>query len=160
LIINILRRFTFLFFLKKHTIITMKKIMFVFGWLLCAAFATAQSPVGKWKVLSHISEYDGQKFDSHEALLQQRPCAAKIVYEINSDGTFRLNASASDCDERYRSIQQKLYAKTKWKVEGEEIMTSSTDFAVGQRYRLRYEGNKMIWTGTEGQGVITYQRLE
>ena len=119
----------------------------------------AQTPVGKWKMISHISTYAGQTFDSHAALLSQRPCAAKIVYEINADATYRLNASESGCDEKYVNIQQRLYSKTKWKVEGNKITTSAIDFAFGQTYTLSFSANKMIWVGTDGQGTITYQKL-
>ena len=124
-----------------------------------SSFVKAQNPVGKWKMVSHTSEYEGQKMDSHAALLTQRPCAAKIVYEVNADGTFRLNAAASGCDEKYINIQQKLYSKTKWKLEGNKIMTSATNFEVGQSYIVAFSGNQMVWTGTEGQGVIVYQKL-
>ena len=37
---------------------------------------------------------------------------------VNADGTYRLNASASDCDEKYQSSQEKLYPATQWKVAG------------------------------------------
>jgi hypothetical protein len=138
----------------------MKKVIGSLLLLFMAAIGQAQSPVGKWKLLSHMAEYDGQKFDSHAALLSQRPCAAKIVYEINADGTFRLNASASGCDERYRNIQEKLYSKTMWKVEGNRMTISTLkDFSVGQTYTITVTGNKMVWTGTEGQGTLVYQRL-
>ena len=122
-------------------------------------YCNAQGPVGKWKMISHVSTYEGQTFDSHAALLTQRPCAAKIEYEINADATYRLNASESGCDEKYVNIQQRLYSKTKWKVEGKQIMISATNFTVGQTYTLSFSGNKMIWVGTDGQGTITYQRL-
>lgn len=128
--------------------------------LLCTLITVkAQSPIGKWKMVSHISEYAGEKMDSHAALLTQRPCAAKIIYEVNEDGTYRLNAATSGCDEKYVNIQQKLYSKTKWKLEGNKIMISATNFAVGQSYVVAFSSNQMIWTGTEGQGVITYQKL-
>ena len=122
-------------------------------------YCNAQSSIGKWKQISYVSTYEGQTFDSHAALLTQRPCAAKIIYEVNADGTYRLNAADSGCDEKYVNIQQRLYSKTKWRVEGGKITISTTDFAVGQTYVLRFSGNKMIWIGTEGQGIITYQRL-
>lgn len=120
----------------------------------------AQSPVGKWKKISQLSSYDGQTFDSHKALLSQRPCVANIVYEINADATYRLNASASGCDESYKKIQEKLYSETKWKVQGNKITISTLkDFSVGQSYIISFSGNKMIWKGTDGQGTITYQKL-
>jgi hypothetical protein len=122
--------------------------------------SNAQSPVGKWKKLSHVSAYDGQTFDSHKALLQQRPCAANVIWEINADNSYRLNAATSGCDESYKKVQQKLYSKTMWKVTGNKISISTLkDFSVGQTYIFTVTGNKMTWTGTDGQGVITYQKL-
>jgi hypothetical protein len=100
----------------------------------------------------------GSTFDSHAALLLQRPCAAKIRYDVKADGTYRLNASASDCDEKYRTIQEKLYAKTKWRLEGSTITISATNFAVGQSYSVTVSGNRMTWVGTEGQGTMVFQR--
>jgi hypothetical protein len=137
----------------------MHKLLTIVVFLIAASKINAQNPVGRWKVVSHTIEFDGQKLDMHAALLEQRPCAAKIVYEINEDATFRLNASASGCDEKYRNIQEKLYSQTKWKLEGDRITTSATNFAVGQTYTVVFETQKMIWTGTEGQGVIVYQKL-
>ena len=58
-----------------------------------------------------------------------------------------------------RSIQEKLYSNTQWKVESGVITTSATNFAVGQSYTLTFADQKMIWTGTEGQGVIVYERI-
>ncbi len=137
----------------------MKNLLLCFILLLTAGIAYAQSPVGKWKVLSHTIDYDGQKIDMHEALLSTRPCAAKIVYEINTDATFRLNAAASGCDEKYKSIQEKLYSKTAWKLEGTLFSTSATNFAVSQTYTISFSGNTMTWVGTDGQGTIVYQKL-
>lgn len=138
----------------------MKKIVFVLAAIISTIICNSQSPVGKWKKLSHVSTYDGQTFDSHKALLTQRPCAAKIVWEVNADKTFRLNAATSGCDEKYQNIQQKLYSKTNWRVTGNKITISTEkDFAVGQTYTISYSGNKMIWVGTDGQGTITYQKL-
>jgi Lipocalin-like domain len=137
----------------------MPKSLLTLVFLLAAVCIRAQSPVGHWKVISHISEYAGETFDSHAALLQQRPCADKIFYEINADGTFRLNAAASGCDEKYRNIQERLYSKTQWKLEGKLFTTSASNFAVGQTYTISFSGNKMTWVGTEGQGTIIYQKL-
>jgi Lipocalin-like domain len=137
----------------------MHKLLTIVVFLIAASKINAQNPVGRWKVVSHTIEFDGQKLDMHAALLEQRPCAAKIVYEINEDATFRLNASASGCDEKYRNIQEKLYSQTKWKLEGDRITTSATNFAVGQTYTVVFAAQKMTWTGTEGQGVIVYQKL-
>ncbi len=137
----------------------MKKILCLLALsVVTASSAFSQSPVGKWKKTAHISVYEGRKMDTHVALLQQRPCAADIVYEVNADATFRLNAKESGCDEKYKNIQEKLYSKTKWKLEGNKIMISATNFAVGQSYIITISGSKMTWVGTEGQGTIIYQK--
>ncbi len=137
----------------------MQKSLFLLVFLLASLQIHAQSPVGRWKVLSHTIVYDGTTMDMHAALLQQRPCAAKIVYEINADATYRLNAAASGCDQKYIDIQQKLYSKTQWKLEGNLFTTSATNFAVGQTYTISFSGDKMTWVGTEGQGTLVYQKI-
>ena len=138
----------------------MKKTCFLFLLTMFTTAAFAQNPVGRWKKISHVSSYEGKTFDSHKALLTQRPCAANIAWEINADKTFRLNAAASGCDESYKKIQEKLYSKTMWRVQGNTITISTLkDFAVGQSYIITISGNKMTWVGTEGQGTITYQKL-
>jgi Lipocalin-like domain len=138
----------------------MKKTVLALTLLFTSLFTTAQSPVGKWKVTSHISSFGGETFDSQKALLKQRPCAAKVFYEINADATYRLNAASSGCDERYIKIQEKLWSKTNWQLKG-NVLTLSTqkDFLVGQSYKITISGNKMTWIGTEGQGTIVYQKL-
>lgn len=137
----------------------MKKTFIIIIFVMISQLILAQSPIGKWQVVSHMSEYAGEKFDSHAALLQMRPCAANVYYEVNADGTYRLRAAGSGCDERYIKIQEKLYSKTLWQVKGDKITISSQkDFSVGQTYTFKIVGNTMIWTGTEGQGVITYKR--
>jgi hypothetical protein len=100
----------------------------------------------------------GTTFDSQAALLKQRPCADTIRYNVNADGTYRLDASASDCEDRYKSTQQKLYAQTKWRVVGDTFTVSATDFAVGQSYKVSVSGNRMTWVGTEDQGTVVFQR--
>jgi hypothetical protein len=114
--------------------------------------------VGSWRKVSHIATMSGATFDSQAALLKQRPCADRIRYNVNADGTYRLDASASDCEERYKSTQQKLYAQTKWRVVGDTLTVSATDFAVGQSYKLSVSGNRMTWIGTEDEGTVVFQR--
>ncbi len=138
----------------------MYKFIFFFVFLFISIYSYTQNPVGKWKVISHISEFQGEKFDSHQALLSQRPCAAKIMYVIDTDGTFRLNASQSQCDEKYTKIQEKLYSESVWTVSGKFITIGNKKApSVGQKYTFTVTGNKMVWTGTEGQGTITYQKI-
>ena len=138
----------------------MRTFILFMSFILFGLISNAQSPVGKWKTVSYIANYGGQSFDSHKALLKQRPCAAKAFWEINADGSYRKNMSASGCDESYKSIQTKLYSKTNWRVVGNKITISTLkDFSVGQTYTFTIKGNTMIWVGTEGQGTITYQKL-
>lgn len=120
--------------------------------------ATAEDVIGDWKLISHVVNFQGETFDSHQALLSQRPCAANVIYRLGKDKTYRLDAAASGCDERYIKIQEKLYAKTQWKLEGTTITTSATNFAVGQAYTVSIQGNRMVWVGKDGQGTLTYQR--
>jgi hypothetical protein len=128
------------------------------GYVTVGHAEPAADVLGSWRLVSHTVTLDGTQLDSQAALLQQRPCAAKIRYNVNADGTYRLDASASDCDEKYKNIQQKLYAKTKWKIEGNKITTSSTNFAVGQTYTFSVSGSRMTWVGTSGQGTLVFQK--
>lgn len=138
----------------------MKNSLIILISFLILTNAQAQTPVGKWKTISHVASFGGQSFDSHKALLQQRPCADKAFWEINADGTYRKNMAASGCDEGYKRIQTKLYSQTMWKVVGNKITISTLkDFSVGQTYTFTVKGNKMVWVGTDGQGTITYQKL-
>lgn len=135
----------------------MKNLTFIF-LIASGAFTTyGQSPVGNWKMLSHMATYEGKAFDSHAALLSQRPCASKIVYRITSDGNYRLDASASGCDASYVSIQQRLYSKNVWKIDGSKIFIGGKE-GIGHTYTLTFSGNKMIWKSEYGE-VITYQKL-
>lgn len=118
----------------------------------------ASDVVGAWQLVSHTVVLDGKAVDTHAALLQQRPCATKIRHVIHADGNYRLDASASDCDEKYKNIQQKLHAKTKWRLQGNKFTTSATNFAVGQTYALTLSGGRMTWVGTEGQGTLVFQK--
>lgn len=138
----------------------MIKFFILISLTFFSTFIKAQSPAGKWKKISHVSEFQGEKFDSHEALLLQRPCAAKIVYVLHSDGAFRLDASQSGCDEKYKKIQEKLYSESVWTVNGKFITIGNKKTPlVGQKYTFTVTGNKMVWKGTDGQGIITYQKI-
>ena len=137
----------------------MKKIILTTVLTIITTYLFAQNPIGKWKIVSHISEYEGQKFDSHKALLTSKPCAAKIIIELNADASYRLNASNSGCEERYKKFQEKLYSKTNWQVKNGVITLSTLkDFAVGQSYKISISGSKMTWVGIDGQGTIVYQK--
>jgi hypothetical protein len=117
-----------------------------------------QSPIGNWKIISHISEHKGEKFDSHSELAKAKPCINSIVYEIKNDNSIILKTNTCNCEQSYKSIQQKLWSNTKWRIEGNKISTSNSNFAASNTYIISYTGNKMIWKGLEGQGTITYQK--
>lgn len=119
----------------------------------------AQNPVGNWKKISHVGKFQGTTFDSHKALLSQRPCASKIVYRITADKNYRLDASTSGCDESYKDIQQRLWSKTKWRLQGNKFSTGTADFAVSNDYTISFSGDKMIWKALDSDDVITFVRL-
>ncbi len=129
-------------------------------FLTLSNWSFAQNPVGKWKVTSHISQWQGQIFDSHAALLTQRPCAAKFFYNIQADGSYRLDASQSGCDDKFVKIQEKLYSETVWTVTGNVITIGNKKTpTIGQKYTFTISGNKMVWEGLDGQDTITYKKL-
>lgn len=135
----------------------MKNLIKSFVWLpilLKTTLVFAQNPVGKWKVESYYS--NEHKFDSHKALLSSRPCAADIFYEITEDGKYRLNASKSACDEKYKKIQEKIWSETQWRLKDKMIQLSSTNFAVTKDFTITFSGNKMIWKNE--WDTITYIR--
>lgn len=133
----------------------MRKYRLVLFGLIFPLLISAQSPIGKWKMLSHTTLFDGETMDSHAALVSVRPCAKNIVYEFTVEGKASLNATG--CEEKYKSMQEKLWSKTQWKADSNSITTSNTNFAVGNTYQLSFAGNKMIWK-REGE-KIEYQKL-
>lgn len=137
-----------------------KRLFLVFALLAMITTSYAQSPIGKWKLVSYITTYDGTTFDSHKALLKTRPCAAKIFYEINANGTYRLNASQSGCDASYVKIQEKLHSEEVWTLNGNLITIGHKKAPkVGHTYTVSFKGNTMIWVGKDGEGTLTYQRV-
>lgn len=135
----------------------MNNLSFLLLILSCSNSTYGQSPVGNWKMVSHMATHDGKTFDAHAALLSQRPCASKIVYRITPDGNYRLDASDSGCDEQYTAIQQRLYSKTLWKLDGTKLFIGGKE-GIGNTYTVTFSGNKMIWKSEYGD-VITYRKL-
>lgn len=129
----------------------------IFSSIICFS---QNNIIGKWKKISEINLYKGISFDSHKALLIQRPCISKIVYEINSDGTFRLNAKNSDCDLSYIKVQEKLHSEEVWTYKGNKITIGHKKApSVGHTYIVSVKENTMVWKGTEGQGTITFKKI-
>ena len=48
--------------------------------MCCMSIVCAQSPIGQWKNISH-GAVRSKKMDTHVALVVQRPCVEKIIYE-------------------------------------------------------------------------------
>jgi hypothetical protein len=119
---------------------------------------TTPSVVGRWQVVTHTIDFQGTKTEMHAALLAQRPCVAKVVSELTADGRLVVDFTDSGCDPSYQRAQERLNGKMKWRIDGDRITTSTTNFAAGQTYRFSVAGDRMTWTGTEGQGVIVYRR--
>lgn len=136
----------------------MQQLLFCIVSTLSFISVHAQNPVGKWKVTSSTIVFEGKKMDTHAALLTIRPCASDIVWEINSDGTFRQNLSGTAYDENYKKIQTKLYSKTLWKLNGNKLFIGGKE-GVGHTFILSFSANTMTMTGTDGEGVIVYQKL-
>ena len=67
----------------------------------------------------------------------------------------RANRSAGPTTACYQA-QERLYAKTRWRLKGNPFTTSATNFAVGQSYTATVSGNKMVWVGQDGQGTLTF----
>lgn len=143
----------------------MKQMTLFFGmlamlWMLQTSALHAQNPVGQWKLIEHKMMFNGEKLDAYERLKQQIPCAVDIVYEVKSDGSFRLNASKTTCDERYKAFQERLYAESTWTINHDTItLTNVKPAGVLQTYHIQYKGNTMIWTSTDKQGFKTFERI-
>lgn len=108
----------------------------------------------KWILRSIVAN----AFERHFLFLKLRPCTANIVWEIKADGTFRQNLTNSGCDENYKNIQTKMYSKSVWKLTGNKLFIGGKE-GLGNTYTLIFSPNKMIMTGTEGQGIITYSKI-
>lgn len=129
------------------------------GCLLLVSGITlpAQNALGKWKLISETTIFDGKAIDMHKSLVQGKPRVDNIIYEFTEDGNARLIASNSGCDAEYIRIQEKLWSKMKWKVLGDTIKTSTTNFAIANNYILSFKSSTMIWNDEYG-GTMIYQK--
>lgn len=125
--------------------------------LISVVILHAQNAVGKWKLISETTIFEGKAIDMHKSLVQSKPCVANIIYEFTEDGNSRLIASNSGCDAEYIRIQEKLWSKMKWKVLGDTIKTSTTNFAIANTYIISFQSNTMIWNDEYG-GTMIYQK--
>ncbi len=123
--------------------------------LFCTSILHAQTVEGKWKCIASYSSFDNKQTNMEDALHQSRPCTKNTIYEFQADG--KIKRIYSGCDEIYVATQDKLWKKQQWKLEGENIKTSVTNFMVFKKYTLTFSGNKMTWTNKEE--TIIYEKL-
>jgi hypothetical protein len=89
------------------------------------------------------------------ALHQSRPCTKNTVFDFQSNGKIVRNYSA--CDAKYIETQNKFWKDQKWKLDGNNLKTSVTDFSLFNEYTITFSGNKMTWTNKDE--TIVYQKL-
>jgi len=134
---------------------SMKTIIITLVFGLATLQAISQNIVGRWKCIAKLVTYEGKQLDMHAALVKSRPCTANTIYEYLAGGDFKLIITG--CDEQYMNAQQKIFGKTKWKMEGGKLLTSVTKFALSNVYTVSFNGNKMTLTGESGTDI--YQRV-
>ena len=127
--------------------------------LFCTLFLLnntfAQNIVGKWKCIATYSSFDNKKTNMQAALHQSRPCTKNTVFYFQSNGKIVRNYSA--CDAKYIETQNKFWKDQKWKLDGNNLKTSVTDFSLFNEYTITFSGNKMTWTNKDE--TIVYQKL-
>ena len=127
--------------------------------LFCTLFLLnntfAQNIVGKWKCIATYSSFDNKKTNMQAALHQSRPCTKNTVFDFQSNGKIVRNYSA--CDAKYIETQNKFWKDQKWKLDGNNLKTSVTDFSLFNEYTITFSGNKMTWTNKDE--TIVYQKL-
>ena len=127
--------------------------------LFCTLFLLnntfAQNMVGKWKCIATYSSFDNKKTNMQAALHQSRPCTKNTVFDFQSNGKIVRNYSA--CDAKYIETQNKFWKDQKWKLNGNNLKTSVTDFSLFNEYTITFSGNKMTWTNKDE--TIVYQKL-
>lgn len=127
--------------------------------LFCTLFLLnntfAQNIVGKWKCIATYSSFDNKKTNMQAALHQLRPCTKNTVFDFQSNGKIVRNYSA--CDAKYIETQNKFWKDQKWKLDGNNLKTSVTNFSIYNEYTVTFEDNKMTWTNKDE--TIVYQKL-
>ena len=133
----------------------MKKYILIL--ILCSfiSITFAQNPIGKWKYIAHYSSFDKKKTNMQEALFQTRPCTKNTVIDFLQDG--KIVKAYSGCETKYVEMQQKLYKNQKWKIEGNSIKISVTNFSIYTTYTISFIGNKMTFENVDEK--IVYQKL-
>ncbi|HUM52768.1 MAG TPA: lipocalin family protein [Chitinophagales bacterium] len=132
----------------------MKNIFIIFS-LLFYSNAFTQNIIGKWKCIATYSSFDNKKTNMISGLHQSRPCTKNTVFDFKADG--KIVRIYSGCDTKYVEMQNKLWKKQQWKVEGSNLKTSVTDFSIFNEYIISFSSNKMTWTNNDE--TIIYQKL-
>jgi hypothetical protein len=137
--------------IKKYN--NMKNIV-----LICSVFflnnTYAQNIVGKWKCVASYSSFDNKANNMQAALHQSRPCTKNTIFDFQSNG--KIVRTYSGCDEKYVTTQNKFWKDQKWKLDGNNLKTSVTNFSVFREYTVAFSGNKMTWTNKDE--TIVYQK--
>ncbi len=133
----------------------MNKLFFILCCFLSTHFIAAQPIVGKWKCVANYSSFDNKKTNMEAALHQSRPCTKNTIYDFQSDG--KVVRTYLDCDQKYVETQNKIWKKQQWKLEGNTLKISVTNFSICTKYNLTFSVNKMTWTNNEE--TIVYEKL-
>jgi hypothetical protein len=132
----------------------MKNIILIFTLFLLNNIS-AQNIVGKWKCIANYTSFDNKKTNMEDALHQSKPCTKNTIYEFQTDG--KIIRTFSACDVKYVETQNKLWKNQKWKLDGNTIKTSVTNFSLFREYTISFLGNKMTWTNKDE--TMVYQKL-
>lgn len=103
----------------------MKKVISLIGTLLFIASVNAQSPVGKWKLVSGVTEsVTGKSTDIMKGDYEKEPCMAKVIYIFSADG--KINTNADHCPESTRKTLEASDPAIKWETSGNKKIIIST----------------------------------
>jgi hypothetical protein len=121
----------------------MKSSYFLAMGILFSLIVKAQSPVGKWRMVSYIQENrDGKKTDLLKEFINDYPCTKDALIDFDAAGSMTVLADKCPAD-----IQQAGLG-TKWKMTSKnKIIISTDDPDIDPvTYNLEFTGKKMRWT--------------
>ena len=123
----------------------MQKTIFFFILLIATNASHAQSPVGKWKRISSITENAGGiKTDMQKSLHEAMPCTVNTAYHFLADG--KMASTADGCPASFRKTMEQYNDKSKWATAGNKIIVTIADNTLPPAtYMVSYKGNSMTW---------------
>ena len=123
----------------------MQKLLFSFILLIATNASHAQSPVGKWKRISSITENaNGTKTDMQKSLHEAMPCTANTAYSFLAGG--KMTSTADGCPASFKKTMEQYNDKSKWAAAGNKITVSIADNTLPPAaYIISYKGNYMTW---------------